>query len=105
MSFIEKLQARWQLKSLTQVVLVLIVFACTGFSVLFLKTPLFSLLGFNNGGGFVDTLLYLLIMLPLYQILLLFYGFIFGQFAFFWAFEKRTFARIGSMFSKKNKDI
>lgn len=101
MSFIEKLQARWQLKSLTQVILVLVVFACTGFSVLFLKTPLFALLGFSNGGGVVGTLLYLLIMLPLYQVLLLCYGFIFGQFTFFWNFEKKTFQRIANMINRK----
>ncbi len=105
MSFIEKLQARWQLKSLTQVILVLIVFACTGFSVLFLKVPLFTLLGFKNDGGILGILLYLVIMLPLYQVLLLFYGFLFGQFSFFWNFEKKTFQRMAKIFSGKDKKV
>jgi hypothetical protein len=45
--------------------------------------------------------LYLLLVLPLYQIILLMYGFIFGQFNFFWEKEKQIFRRIGSLFSGK----
>ena len=42
MSWTEKLKARWALKSTYQVIMVLIVFALTGTSVLFLKEPIFS---------------------------------------------------------------
>lgn len=94
-SWLMRLQTHWQLKSIFQVVIVLIVFACTGFSVLFLKKPLFYILGLEGKiNGFVGTILYLLVMLPLYQILLLFYGFIFGQFKFFWEFEQKMLRRM-----------
>lgn len=100
----KKLQEHWKLESLTQVVLVLIVFALTGSSVLFLKKPLFSLLHLNDKlSGFVGTLIYLAVMLPLYQILLLAYGFVFGQFTFFWEFEKKSMRRVASLFKKKPK--
>ncbi|TAE13790.1 MAG: hypothetical protein EAZ95_10615 [Bacteroidetes bacterium] len=96
MSFLEKLQTRWKLKSLGQVVLVLIVFACTGTTVLYLKAPLFWLLGITEKTDVVwRTVIYVVAILPVYQVLLLMYGFIFGQFQFFWDFEKKMLKRMG----------
>jgi len=93
-SWIQRLQDRWGLKSVLQTVIVLIVFACTGFTVLFIKKPIFDFLGISGQTGWVYTVLYLLAILPMYQLLLLFYGFIFGQFKFFWEYEKRFFRRV-----------
>ncbi|WP_373521645.1 DUF6787 family protein [Aquiflexum sp.] len=94
-SFLQKLQSKWNLKSLRQVVLVLIVFALTGFTILFIKKPIFDFLGISmERGGFWKTVLYLLLVLPLYQIILLMWGFVFGQFDFFWEKEKQFLRRI-----------
>ncbi len=99
--FIKKLQERWQVKSAFQVIVILIVFACTGFSVMFLKEPLYALAGITEATPpWVRILFYSLTILPAYQIILLFYGFIFGQFRFFWEFEKRVFYRIKKIFSR-----
>ncbi|MDR7129887.1 hypothetical protein J2X69_002233 [Algoriphagus sp. 4150] len=98
--FLKRLQTKWKLDSLLQVVLVLVVFACTGFTILFIKNPILDFFGVEKG-GFVNTFLYLLLVLPLYQIFLLIYGFIFGQFTFFWEKEKQIFRRIGEMFKQK----
>ncbi|WP_057940448.1 DUF6787 family protein [Algoriphagus resistens] len=98
--FLQRLQTKWKLDSLLQVVLVLVVFACTGFTILFIKNPVLDFFGVEKG-GFINTILYLLLVLPLYQIFLLIYGFIFGQFNFFWEKEKQIFRRIGRMFSRK----
>ena len=40
------------------------------------------------------SVIYYILILPIYNIFLLLYGFIFGQFRFFWDFEKRFFNRI-----------
>lgn len=102
--FLERLKVKWELNSLWQVMLVLIVFACTGFTILFVKKPIFDFLGVDTqGGGFIKTIIYLLLVLPLYQIFLLVYGFIFGQFTFFWEKEKQFIRRIGRLFSGKAK--
>jgi uncharacterized membrane-anchored protein len=94
-NFLEKLQSKWKLKSLFQVIIVLVVFALTGFTILFIKKPIFDFLGISmDRGGFWKTVLYLLLVLPLYQIILLFWGFIFGQFGFFWEKEKQFLRRI-----------
>ncbi|MCH7401382.1 DUF6787 family protein [Belliella kenyensis] len=101
-TFLQKLQAKWKLKSLKQVLLVLLVFALTGFTILFIKKPIFDLLGVSmNRGGFWKTVLYFLLVLPLYQLVLLFWGFVLGQFEFFWEKEKQFFRRI---FGRKNKE-
>lgn len=101
--FLQRLQTKWKLESLFQVVMVLVVFACTGFTILFIKNPILDFFGIERGGGqgAINTLLYLLLVLPLYQIILLIYGFIFGQFNFFWEKEKQIFRRIGKLFGKK----
>lgn len=101
-SWLRKLQDKWKLKSLWQVVMVLVVFACTGMTVLWIKQPIFDLLGIDRSeGGFGKTVLYLLLVLPLYQLILLVYGFIFGQFGFFWEKEKQFLRRIVSLFNRK----
>jgi hypothetical protein len=101
--FLQRLQTKWKLESLFQVVMVLVVFACTGFTILFIKNPILNFFGIERGGGqgAINTVLYLLLVLPLYQIILLIYGFIFGQFNFFWEKEKQIFKRIGKLFSRK----
>lgn len=99
----ENLKERWELKSTWQVILVLITFSCTGFSVLFLKEPLYSLAGIDEQTPlWWRSLYYCLTVLPAYQVLLLAWGFLFGQFRFFWNFEKRFFGRIFSFFSGRN---
>ncbi len=101
MSWLQQLKTRWKVDNLLQVVLILVVFACTGFTVLFLKRPLFSYwFGEGSMPVWASTIYYILI-LPIYNVLLLIYGFIFGQFTFFWDFEKRFLARIMAIFTKK----
>ena len=94
MSWLDRLQARWNLKSSFQVLIVLIVFACTGFTVLFLKRPVVSFFTADGEQNIWFSLAYYILILPIYNLILLFYGFVFGQFRFFWAFEKRMFRRL-----------
>lgn len=102
MNFLERLQKRWQLNSLGQVVTVLIVFALTGFSVMFLKQPLFKWIGTDPAYSTYFTILYYIFILPIYNLILLFYGFLFGQFQFFWTFEKKMWNRMKGQ--KTNED-
>ena len=101
MKWIQKLKDRWKLKSAGQVVIVLIVFACTGFTILFLKRPLLTLLAGEQGNTTLASVLYYIFILPLYNVVLLGYGFLFGQFRFFWEFEKRFVERF---FSSKKRE-
>jgi hypothetical protein len=93
MNWVEKLKNRWKLKSAWQVAVVLLAFACTGFTILFIKNPLLNFLAGEQGNSTLASVLYYIFILPLYNVILLGYGFIFGQFRFFWEFEKRFMER------------
>jgi hypothetical protein len=102
-SWIDRLKARWGITSTFQVVIILVVFAGTGFSVLYAEELIFRLLGIGeNKSWWIALLLFILITLPLYNLLLLIYGFILGQFKFFWNFEKRFFGKIFNILSRKS---
>ena len=88
-----KLREKWNVTAF-QAVIILIVFACTGFTVLFIKGPVLSLFGPEEERTIWHSVLYYLLILPVYNVVLLAYGFLFGQFRFFWAFEKRMFRRM-----------
>ncbi|WP_375579267.1 DUF6787 family protein [Marivirga tractuosa] len=89
----EKLKNRWDLKSGWQVAIVLLVFACTGFTVMFLKEPVLSLFAAKEERNWVFSTVYYILIFPVYFVILLFYGFIFGQSKFFMGFVKKTLSR------------
>jgi len=92
-SWIQKLQDRWGV-SASQVFVILIVFACTGFTVMFLKKPIVAFFVGDGEKSLLFSVIYYILILPVYNIILLIYGFLFGQFDFFWKFEKRMFSRM-----------
>lgn len=100
LTWIERLKQRWNLKSAWQVAMVLIAFACTGFTVLFIKRPLLGWLAGEEGNSTLATVLYYIFILPVYNVVLLGYGFVLGQFEFFWQFEKRFMERFFSLFRR-----
>lgn len=94
--WIENLRSKWKLENAWQVIVVLLVFACTGITIMLLKRPVLK--WFNTENTTTFTVAYYLLILPVYNVILLAYGFIFGQFRFFWEFEKRFINRIVSIF-------
>lgn len=82
---------RWNIKSNWQVFVILVVFAVTGSTAAYLSKPVLSLFGIvrNETSGWMYWPLYIILIFPIYQVLLVTFGFIFGQFDFFWAFEKK----------------
>ncbi|MGF1639188.1 MAG: DUF6787 family protein [Cyclobacteriaceae bacterium] len=106
MSYLERLKLKWGLSSLLQVIIILFIFSITGFTIIFLKDIYFGWFGFDDLTPFwLKTVIYLLLVFPSYQILILAYGALFGQFEFFWAKEKKLFKRITSIFKKKEEDL
>ncbi len=98
----QKLKERWNVKTGWDVVIILLVFACTGFSILYLKRLIYGWIGLDaQSAAWLRWLVALVVVLPLYQVVLLVWGWLFGKFTFFWAFEKRMMARILGLFRKK----
>lgn len=91
--WIQRLARRWGVKP-SRVLVILLVFACTGCTVLFLKKPVIALFVTDGVQPLGFTILYYILILPVYNVFLLIYGAVFGQFKFFWAFEKRFFGRL-----------
>lgn len=86
----EKLKNKWGLNSRWQVMLVLLTFSLAGSSVVVLRRWYFGALGFDEDTAFwIKAVAYLLFMFPAYQMLILTYGTLLGQFQFFWEKEKR----------------
>lgn len=95
----DKLKKRWNVKSGWDVAIILVVFACTGFSILYVKRGLFELAGIaTDTPAWIRWAANLLIILPLYQVVLLFWGWVFGKFTFFWEFEKKMVSRLQQLF-------
>ncbi len=90
LGWLARLQSKWELSSVTQVLIVLLVFSLTGSTVVFLRKALFGWVGFDEmTPWWVKTITYILFVMPAYQVLLLGYGALFGQFQFFWKKEKK----------------
>ena len=96
------MQEKWNLNSTWQVIAVLITFSLAGSSVVFFRKGLFTLIGFDETTAlWLKTLTYLLLIFPMYQVLLLAYGFLLGQFSFFWEKEKKLVRWIAAKFQTK----
>lgn len=87
----EKLKQRWQINSNIQLVIIFIVFAITGSTASYISKPFLNIIGLQRESmnGFIYWTLRLILIFPFYQVLLVFFGYIFGQFSFFWNFEKK----------------
>ncbi len=99
-SWKDKLRKRWGLKNTMEVFVILLVFACTGITVMLLKKPLLAYWSLDAREDKVFSVIYYILIFPVYNIILLFYGSLFGKFSFFWDFEKKTFRRISRLFNK-----
>ena len=93
----KKLEKKWVLDYKWEMIRVFLVFAITGSSSLFVGKPIIKLIGITkeNLAPVTYWILYIVIGLIFYQILLVFFGWLFGQFNFFWAFEKKMLRRFG----------
>jgi hypothetical protein len=99
-TMIEKLKQRWNIKSNFQVFIILVVFSITGSTTVYLKKLIFDWVGINAETPLVaKVIFYIVVILAVYNVLLLIIGFLFGQFRFFWEFEKKFFSRL--LFRKK----
>jgi len=91
----EKLKKRWNIQSNFQLILILIVFSITGSASAWVSKPFVEWIGLSKDDMpvWLFTVLRLILIFPIYNILLIIIGTVFGQFRFFWSFEKKMFLR------------
>ncbi len=100
MRWIKNLQQRWQVKTIGQVVLILCAFALTGTTVVWIRKPILAWIFDGDQIPFWARIVYYICILPFYNIILLFFGSLLGQFRFFWNFEKKLFSRLSNRIPK-----
>jgi len=93
----KKLANKWQVNYRWELIAIFLVFAVTGSTSAKISGPIIELLNLKEliSNSFLFWTLRILIIFPIYQILLVIVGWIFGQFKFFWAFEKKMLSRMG----------
>ncbi|MFA7445864.1 MAG: DUF6787 family protein [Flavobacteriaceae bacterium] len=100
----KKLKQRWGITSNFQLVIIFIVFAITGSLSAYLSKPFTNWLGITKedlGGWYLP--IRLIAIFPIYQVLLVVIGAVFGQFKFFWWFEKKMLKSMGLGFLFKKE--
>ena len=100
----EKLKQRWGLKTTWDVIAVLIVFSINGSFAAWVAKPITAYFGLSTEtiSPWVYWPLRILLIFPIYQATLPIVGWLFGQFKFFWAFEKKFLSRLGLGFFFKD---
>ncbi|WP_041801608.1 DUF6787 family protein [Flagellimonas ruestringensis] len=93
----KKVENKWKVDYKWEMIAIFIVFAITGSLSGKLAGPLVHWIGLDseNVHSAVYWALRILLIFPIYQILLVFIGWLFGQYQFFWDFEKKMLKRMG----------
>jgi len=91
-----KLKDKWQVESNIQLIVIFFVFSLSGSLSLVMRKFVFELIHFDSSWPFIfKAIIYILTIVPLYQISLILLGSLLGQFEFFWRFEKKMLRRFG----------
>ena len=89
--------SEWRNHKVVHIVLVLAVFTCTGFTVAWLGRQIVEWIGIERYSlGY--WLMWIFAMLPIYNVIILGYAFIFGNFTFFRQKQIKTWKRIKGLF-------
>jgi hypothetical protein len=100
-----RLKKRWGISSTIQVLVILLAFALSGFSTLFSHNFIDELLGIDESTAFwIEALVFILLILPIFNTFLMIYGTLLGQRAFFVKFIKtKIYLLTGWRFNKNDK--
>ena len=99
----KKIKERWGITSNFQIVIIFIVFGITGSVSAYISGPLTNIIiGESDLHWLIKLLIRIIVLTPIYQVLLLFFGFIFFQYKFFYNFVKKFMSILGCGFLFRN---
>ena len=102
-NLLDRFKKKWGIDRTIDIVLIMTVFSLAGMSVLKVNGYIMNFIGLNESTPIaIKSVVYILIMFPTYQVLLLLFGFCLGQFHFFWEKEKKLGKWITSLWSKNS---
>lgn len=93
----KNLKERWGIENNWQIIVIFIVFAVTGSTASYVGKPILNYLNITaeSLGSFGYWTIRIILLFIMYQIMLVCFGWLFGQHKFFWNFEKKMLRRIG----------
>jgi hypothetical protein len=90
MGWVQKLKTKWGIQSNFDFIMIMLAFSLAGSMISVCRPPIFHLLGITKETHlWIKILVYVPLIPPIYQVFLLFWGTILGQFEFFWEKEKK----------------
>jgi protoporphyrin/coproporphyrin ferrochelatase len=88
----KRLKQKWNIQSNWQLIIILFIFSATGSAALVVRKLVFNLIGITPETSlWIKVPLYIIVLFPAYQIMLVLIGGLLGQFRFFFEFQKKTF--------------
>lgn len=95
MDLVNKIKRKWEIRSNRQLLIIFLVFGITGSLSAWISKPILEFIGLKEAtiSAWAYWPIRIIIVFPLYQILLLIIGTIFGQYKFFKNFIKKMFQK------------
>ena len=93
---IEKLVNKFKANSIRHLFIIFIIFALSGSSSLFISSPILIVLGLDKLITFYPLYIFvrIILIIPIYQFILIIIASLFGEFNYFWKFEKKFLQRL-----------
>ena len=93
---VEKLVNKFKANSIRHLFIIFIIFALSGSGSLFISSPILIVLGLDKLITFYPLYIFIRIILiiPIYQFILIIIASLFGEFDYFWKFEKKFLQRL-----------
>lgn len=93
---LRKLVKKFKADSIKHLLLIFTIFALSGSGSLLISDPILVVLDIKNFVTFYPLYIFIriLIIIPIYQLMLIIIATIFGEFKYFWQFEKKFLQRL-----------
>ena len=93
---IEKLINKFKANSIRHLFIIFIIFALSGSGSLFISSPILIVLGLDKLITFYPLYIFvrIILIIPIYQFILIIIASLFGEFKYFWKFEKKFLQRL-----------
>ena len=93
---IEKLINKFNANSIRHLFIIFIIFALSGSGSLFISSPILIVLGLDKLITFYPLYIFvrIILIIPIYQFILIIIASLFGEFDYFWKFEKKFLQRL-----------
>ena len=93
---LNKLVKKFDAKSNKHLLIIFAIFALSGSVSLFISSPILSLINLESFITYypVYVLIRIIIIIPIYQLMLIIIATLFGEFNYFWKFEKKFLQRL-----------